>query len=89
MSQNSHVNHTGPQSLWTVDEVVAAYLRCPKRHVANLCKAGLPHFYLRRIKRFLHGHLMAFIALIPRLNLRTNPQLSTIGTADHSGEVLP
>ncbi len=86
MSQNSHAHQAGPQSLWTADDV-AAYLRCSKRHVANLCKAGLPHFYLGRLRRFRQDQLEAFLARRPRLDLRNNPQLNALGTAGHSREV--
>lgn len=56
-----------------MDEV-AAYFRCSTRHVANLCKSGLPHFYLGRLVRFRRDEVLSFLQTHPRVALHRERQ---------------
>lgn len=79
MSNSSHVDKPGPDALWTPDDV-AAYLRCSKRHVANLCLAGLPHVYIGRLQRFRREDVLSFLTTNPRLSLRRANRARAQGT---------
>lgn len=59
---------TSENTILTVDEV-AALLRCTDRHVANLCKRGLPHFHVGRLLRFDREQVLAHLQNNARLSL--------------------
>ena len=46
--------------LWTCDDV-AEYIGCTARHVRNLMKLGLPHFYAGRMLRFDPEEVRTFL----------------------------
>lgn len=85
MSNSSHVNQPGPENLWTPDDV-AAYLRCSKRHVANLCTTGLPHFFIGRLQRFRRVDVERFLSQNPRLSLRRLRRVNSAPTEAQTGK---
>ncbi len=60
MCMNTESNTGLPEILTFKD--LAEYLRCSERHIQNLTREGLPHFYLGSLVRFRRNEVIEFLS---------------------------
>ena len=70
----------GLPAILTLKEV-ANYLRCSERHIQNLTRFGLPHFYLGSLVRFRSAEVLDFLVTHNRIGRSRQRRVATGGTA--------
>lgn len=71
---------TGLPDILTLEDL-AEYLRCSERHIQNLTRFGLPHFYLGSLVRFRSAEVLNFLATHNRIGRSRQRRVATEGTA--------
>ena len=68
----------GLPAILTLKEV-ASYLRCSERHIQNLTRFGLPHFYLGRLVRFRSAEVLNFLVTHNRIGRSRQRRIASGG----------